>query len=654
MSLVRRLPVVMSFFVLMLTLSVLSPMAPRGWTTGKYYEDVPDREAKSPDAFVIESNGSTGSVRSSGRVESRLTQSADASRMIHAASLRKNSVVASDHSTAASRDDQRRPARLRGAEPFQEDGNSRRDSVRPVEDDGSLDLIHYESTHDLPKEPPETVESVIDGILTGRYQSPATRRALRVMSEQQATNLFREVSERIDARSLEPARYENRVRRAMRNLHVAMGNEAFLDAAGISSMARPSATFRHALSHLASAGGAQDLQDAVGVMTSVMRQGEEIAGISEAIVGFEFTSASLDALDPFSGLELADPESVLESEHRELIRTTNLLDEQIVGVGLEVREDPDGLKVVRCLKESPAAEANIQAGDVIHHIDGQRIRGMKLTSSVDLLKGPAGSEMTIQISGRDGRERELVLIRRTVRVWTVHDVRILDGTEVGYFSLSRFSQNSPAEVDKALELLHRQGMKSLVVDIRGNPGGLLNTCVEICDRFLPCGTIVSTRGRLTSDDMVLKATYGKTWRVPIVVMIDGDSASASEIFAAAIRENRRGLVVGSRSYGKGTVQTHFPLTSVRGDLRLTTAEFYSPAGFRMAGFGVTPDIEVQTGDGSDEHDSVLAEAARIAQGSEVQELARAAGSCRTEDDSARNDVSLDGIIDPGHPGTTIL
>jgi len=236
----------------------------------------------------------------------------------------------------------------------------------------------------------------------------------------------------------------------------------------------------------------------------------------------------------------------------------------------------------------------------------------------------------------------------------VHDVRILDGTEVGYFSLSRFSQNSPAEVDKALELLHRQGMKSLVVDIRGNPGGLLNTCVEICDRFLPCGTIVSTRGRLTSDDMVLKATYGKTWRVPIVVMIDGDSASASEIFAAAIRENRRGLVVGSRSYGKGTVQTHFPLTSVRGDLRLTTAEFYSPAGFRMAGFGVTPDIEVQTGDGSDEHDSVLAEAARIAQGSEVQELARAAGSCRTEDDSARNDVSLDGIIDPGHPGTTIL
>ena len=151
-------------------------------------------------------------------------------------------------------------------------------------------------------------------------------------------------------------------------------------------------------------------------------------------------------------------------------------------------------------------------------------------------------------------------------------------------------------MDAALYKLNDQGMQSLILDLRGNPGGLLTTAIELSDRFLPSGTIVSTRGRTQADNSQETATYAHTWKVPLVVLVDHDSASAAEIFAAAIQENRRGVIVGETSYGKGTVQTLFPLESVSGALRLTTAKFYSPDGREMAGVGVTPDVKV-TGTG---------------------------------------------------------
>ena len=131
--------------------------------------------------------------------------------------------------------------------------------------------------------------------------------------------------------------------------------------------------------------------------------------------------------------------------------------------------------------------------------------------------------------------------------------------------------------------LHRQGMRSLVLDLRGNPGGLLDESIDICNLFLPSGRIVATRGRNASDNMDESATWSRTWSTPLVVLVDGDSASASEIFAAAVQENGRGVIVGRKTYGKGTVQTHFPLRTVSGELKLTTAKFYSPRGREMAG-----------------------------------------------------------------------
>ncbi|MCP4510833.1 MAG: PDZ domain-containing protein, partial [Fuerstiella sp.] len=219
--------------------------------------------------------------------------------------------------------------------------------------------------------------------------------------------------------------------------------------------------------------------------------------------------------------------------------------------------------VVRALRGGPAAEAGLQSGDIITAINGRRIGGMSMASSVDLMKGSSGSRIQMQITRNGSRASNVTLVRRRIRVYTVNDAKLLPGTEkVAYISLSQFGQKSTQEVDQALKQLYNSGMKSLVLDLRGNPGGLLNVCVDITNRFLPCGTIVSTKGRLSGDNMLETATYSRTWSTPLVVLIDGDSASASEIFAAAVQDNRRGIVVGEKSYGKGTVQTHFPLSSV--------------------------------------------------------------------------------------------
>jgi carboxyl-terminal processing protease len=177
--------------------------------------------------------------------------------------------------------------------------------------------------------------------------------------------------------------------------------------------------------------------------------------------------------------------------------------------------------------------------------------------------------------------------------------------------------------------LYNAGMDSLVLDLRGNPGGLLSQAVDVSDIFVPSGMIVETRGRTNADNSDFEAKRANTWKIPLVVLIDDHSASASEIFAAAIQENGRGVIVGRKSYGKGTVQTHFPLQSASGELKLTTAKFFSPTGREMAGEGVTPDYTVPVAPGAMEVDETrdpdLIAAVRVIQTGRPAELAEAAG-----------------------------
>ena len=503
----------------------------------------------------------------------------------------------------------------------------------------------------LPESRQDDEAAKIDELLTIRYQNPVTVRAIRAMSNNQALSLFAEVSQKIDERSLEPTSYDVRVRRALRNLAIALDNPAFVNGLGLSTDSFQMDGFRNTLARLASADQVRSYTDASNVMKTVMSQASSVKGLTPSVVGFEFANASIDTLDKFSGLEPADPASRNGAELSGM--KSAALEEEIVGVGVEVREHADGLVVVKPMRGGPAAEAGLQTGDIILSINNQEIAGMKMATSVDLMKGTNGSQMKIRIYREDKGERDFVLARRKVRVWTVNDTKILNGTDVGYFSLSRFSQSSTAELDQALNSLHKSGMKSLIIDLRGNPGGLLTTCVEISDRFLACGTIVTTKGRLSGDNMVEQATYAKTWSVPLVVLVDGDSASASEIFAAAVQDNKRGVVVGTKSYGKGSVQTHFPMSAIGGDLRLTTALFYSPNGRKMAGEGVTPDIEINDRDGVVNGDEVLIEAVRVARSQTLKDMAKASGTCRPQNPSAARSSSLNNIVDPNHIATTV-
>jgi carboxyl-terminal processing protease len=266
------------------------------------------------------------------------------------------------------------------------------------------------------------------------------------------------------------------------------------------------------------------------------------------------------------------------------------LEDHVVGIGVEIKADERGMLIANALPGGPAAEAGLRGGDIIESINGQRVTGGTLDAAVDQITGPAGSQLTLSVR-RDDRVAEVKLVRRRVEVHSVSQVKMLDNG-VGYIKLEKFAQNSSEECDKALWDLYRQGMKSVVVDVRGNPGGLLTTAIQMSNKFVPSGTIVSTRGRDATDNTVEYAHRDRTWKLPLVVLVDENSASASEIFAAAVQENGRGVIVGRKTYGKGTVQTHFPLQTIPGVLRLTTAQFFSPTGRTMAGAGVEPDVHV--------------------------------------------------------------
>jgi carboxyl-terminal processing protease len=263
-------------------------------------------------------------------------------------------------------------------------------------------------------------------------------------------------------------------------------------------------------------------------------------------------------------------------------------------LGIELKAEEQSLRIVSVIPGGPADQGGIQFGDRIVEVDGQSTRDISTDKAADLLKGVEGSLVELVLLDRNEKARRLRLTRTRVDVPSVDNIAIVDKEfGVGYFRLTSFQKTTNRDVDAALWKLHQQGMRSLIVDVRGNPGGLLTASVEVADKFVSQGDIVSTRGRSSGEDFDYKAHAVGTWRVPLIVLIDGDSASASEIFAGAIHDHRRGTLVGTRSYGKGSVQGIFPLSVVNAGVRLTTAKFYSPSGQAISHRGVAPDVEVK-------------------------------------------------------------
>jgi carboxyl-terminal processing protease len=264
------------------------------------------------------------------------------------------------------------------------------------------------------------------------------------------------------------------------------------------------------------------------------------------------------------------------------------------GLGIEVTMEDGLVKVVSPIDDTPAHRAGIQAGDVITHINREPVLGMSLAEAVERMRGPVDTSIALTLR-RPGQD-EPIDVSMARAVITISPVRWTAETDVGYVRITTFNEQTEAKLREALDALESElgdKMKGVVVDLRNNPGGLLEQAVQVADTFLDRGEIVSTRGRRTENIQRFNARQGDLLEGrPMVVLINGGSASASEIVAGALQDHDRAIVMGTPSFGKGSVQTIMPLPG-HGAIRLTTARYFTPSGTSIQAKGITPDIEVR-------------------------------------------------------------
>src|SRR6202035_725601 len=266
------------------------------------------------------------------------------------------------------------------------------------------------------------------------------------------------------------------------------------------------------------------------------------------------------------------------------------------GVGMEVTLADGLLKVVSPIDDTPAARAGILANDVVVSVDDVPIQGLTLGQAVEKLRGPVNSRVRLKIIRQQLENAlEITLVRDTIRVRAVRS-RIESG-DIGYIRITTFNEQTSEGVKQAMAEIAgkvaNDNLKGYIIDLRNNPGGLLSETVSVADSFLERGEIVSTRGRNPQDQQHMSAKPGDLSKGKrILVLINGGTASASEILAGALQDNKRATVIGTRSFGKGSVQTIIPLGIYRGALRLTTARYFTPSGSSIQAKGIVPDVEV--------------------------------------------------------------
>jgi carboxyl-terminal processing protease len=265
------------------------------------------------------------------------------------------------------------------------------------------------------------------------------------------------------------------------------------------------------------------------------------------------------------------------------------------GLGIEVTMEDGLIKVVAPIDDTPASKAGVQANDVIVKLDEEQVQGLTLNQAVEKMRGPENTKIKLTIM-RKGQDKpvELTLTRERIRVRSVRSH--IEGDDIGFIRISQFNEQTTEGVRKAISDFATQGgdkFKGFVVDLRNNPGGLLDQAISVSDAFLEKGEIVSTRGRNAEETQRFTARAGDlTKGKPIIVLINGGSASASEIVAGALQDHKRATILGTRSFGKGSVQTIIPLGSGNGALRLTTARYFTPSGRSIQAKGIVPEIEV--------------------------------------------------------------
>ncbi len=419
-----------------------------------------------------------------------------------------------------------------------------------------------------------------------RYQDNSFRNVLLRLPRERALELYDEVLERIETQYVENVALDQLLRRGLDNLEVALRDPGFLKTNLTGATPERVMKLRDTFRSLRDRVTARDRAEARAQVSSACDLARQVVGLPAPAVVLEFVFGATDGLnDDYSNYLTPDKLDDLYA----------MIDGNFVGLGVELKQDEKGLRIVGVIAGGPASEAGLKAGDRITRVDGHNVAGLGLDEAAGRLQGAEGSAVEIGVLRADGSEIHVRLVRRPVEVKSVAQTKIVDPSNgVGYIQLTGFQKSTTDELTKAIASLQGKGMKSLVLDVRGNPGGLLNVAVDIAERFIDKGVIVSTKGRAPGQSFVYRSRGEAIWRMPLTVLIDHDSASASEILAGALQDHRRAVIIGERSFGKGSVQSIFSLRAAPAGLKLTTAKFYSPKNRSYSEQGVEPDMPVRT------------------------------------------------------------
>lgn len=418
-----------------------------------------------------------------------------------------------------------------------------------------------------------------------RYLDESYQELLKSIRVSDMSRLLSEVYGKIESDYLDPISVTRFVSHGTESLYMGLANSHFLKLSAPQASVDRIASVRATLVKQYWNREVQNLQEAWSLIEEISSLCGRNLGISQRAVVLEYIFGGINALDHHSVLLTEDENRAMNSH----------VHGNLVGIGVVIQADSQkGILLERVFQGGPAAAGGLQAGDHIIAINGQDCRGVTTNEAASLLRGEPNSTVRLTYSRADGRQYTNSFRRQNFTIPSVAHAEMIDPARgIGYIRLEHFQDRTLAELDEAIENLRSQGMQALVWDLRGNPGGQLDVAHRVAQRFISDGVIVRTRGRGRNQSQEMLAGSLAAHQFPLALLVDENSASASEIIAGAVRDHNRGVIVGRTTFGKWSVQTIMPLTTRWGmALKMTTARFYSPHDHNYAGRGLEPDVAV--------------------------------------------------------------
>ncbi len=416
-----------------------------------------------------------------------------------------------------------------------------------------------------------------------RYSDRSFEDKMLSKGRAETLDLFEDILTRVQYEYVDPISVTRFVAHGTESLYMALRNDRFVARNVKQSQPEAIERVRQALIKDFWNRRLENRLDARSTITSVCDLCSKELGIAGTAVVFEYVFGGCNALDEYSNFLTPD-------RYNDLFGS---IQGELVGIGIEMKGvKGKGMHLVNVLLESPAENGGLLPGDYIVGIDGTDCRDLSTDDSARLLRGTNGSTVRLTYETPTGETKTGSFVRKRVQIRSVTRKLMLDEERgIGYIRMEGFQNNTAEELDEALRELERKGMRALIWDLRGNPGGLLETAAAVMDRFIERGVLVSTKGRSPEQNQVFQAHGNNVRRYPLALIVDENSASASEIVAGAIKDHHRGTIVGRKTYGKWSVQSIIHLPGETG-LKLTTAKFYSPDGNNYKDIGLAPDVAV--------------------------------------------------------------